>query len=495
MQALSKVGVIQYFKLRYLSILIIYFCYGFSTFTTISAIFWTKNFLNISAIELVQINFWVCTIPWTFKIVFSQFIESVSIFGNKRKSYIIIGAIFNGVGNIILISLANGYTWVNVVGPIYHQLLVSGVLIMSGFLIQDLVASTLCLELVENGQNQSTCSTEVKDEIGKVQVIGKMSFMLGTLLGTALGGYVADRYRFSDIVWFTIFIPLCSAISVFRLNVKLRDHESCYSSQITLVGVILILSSILSEFIKFPYNQEITFLVNLLFISLLLKLVCTNTRKVDLREIILIGIMIFAFRLDPPLGAGIKWWQIDVLKFDPEFFGLLRQVGYLLGFVSMWIFSSYLIKKDIASVVTVLAIINAILILPHLGMAYGLHEWTEAYIGFGARTIALIDPIIESPATSLMMVPISALSAYYAPNSNRATWFALTACWLNLATSGATLISKYLNKIFVIERGQYTEIPHLIMAKILIGFFLPIVVVFICNKFRKFLNNYHESTS
>ena len=61
------------------------------------------------------------------------------------------------------------------------------------------------------------------------------------------------------------------------------------------------------------------------------------------------------------------------------------------------------------------------------GSIYGLHEWTEANFGFGARTIAIVDAATASPFAQLSMIPLLTLIAYYAPAGRRATWFALMA--------------------------------------------------------------------
>src|SRR5207244_3575940 len=101
---------------------------------------------------------------------------------------------------------------------------------------------------------------------------------------------------------------------------------------------------------------------------------------------------------------------------------------------------------------------GTILALPSVGLIYGLHEWTEATFGFGARTISIIDAAAASPFVQLSMVPLLTLIAYYAPVGHRATWFALMASLMNLALVTSQLQTKYLNDIFVVGRGQYSEL-------------------------------------
>jgi hypothetical protein len=445
--------------------------------------FWIKNELALSPVELIHISFWVSA-PWTLKLIFSQFIDNISIAGNRRKSYILIGIFFILIGNIILISIANKFSWVNSLGSVYRQLMLAGILSAVGLVIQDLIADTLCAEVVDHKASPE----EIKNEIGVIQILGRMSLMLAVFVSTGLGGYAATHYHFSQMVWFTLLVPAFSLFAVFTLKTTITGQDNSYNPQIILIGVAIVLVSIILEVLDVPYNQEIVFFINLILIGLLFKKLVSGYKKQTIRELVLIGIMLFAYRIDPILGPANEWWQIDVLKFDPQFFSILSQIGSLLGFLGTWLFSSYLIKKDISWVIVTLAIISAVLFLPYIGLAYGLQDWTMQKFGFGAKTIALVDTVMEGPFSVVIMVPTLAIMTYYAPEHNKPTWFALTACFLNLALSGGTLLGKLLNNIFVVERGHYEQISNLLLAKLFFMLVVPIVVVWMCNKYRKLDN-------
>ena len=80
-----------------------------------------------------------------------------------------------------------------------------------------------------------------------------------------------------------------------------------------------------------------------------------------------------------------------------------------------------------------IAVASTLLAFPNIGLVYGLHQWTEATFGFGARSIAFVDAAASSPFVQLSMVPLLTLTAYYAPPGHRATWFALMASLMNIA--------------------------------------------------------------
>ena len=104
-----------------------------------------------------------------------------------------------------------------------------------------------------------------------------------------------------------------------------------------------------------------------------------------------------------------------MLKFDAAFYGVLRQTGAIIAIAAMWIFSKQLTEYSVTKVLFWIAVAGTILSLPNIGLFYGLHEWTEATFGFGARTIAMIDAATASPFAQLSMIPLLTLIAYYAP--------------------------------------------------------------------------------
>jgi BT1 family protein len=103
--------------------------------------------------------------------------------------------------------------------------------------------------------------------------------------------------------------------------------------------------------------------------------------------------------------------------------------------------------------------------------------WTERTLGFGARSIALIDEAAQSPLALLSTVPLLALVAVHAPPDQRATWFALIASLMSLAIVASQLLTKYLNLIFPIDRGAYDALPGLVLAVVAIAVVLPLTAI------------------
>ena len=148
----------------------------------------------------------------------------------------------------------------------------------------------------------------------------------------------------------------------------------------------------------------------------------------------------------------------------------------------MWMFSKQLTEYSVTKVLLWLSIAGAILSLPNIGLFYGLHHWTQEMFGFGARSIAVVDAATASPFANLSMIPLLTLIAFYAPAGRRATWFALMASLMNLALVAGQLQTKYLNQMFVIERGSYEALGPLLIAATAIGFLVPIAAIIVLGR-------------
>jgi hypothetical protein len=226
-----------------------------------------------------------------------------------------------------------------------------------------------------------------------------------------------------------------------------------------------------------PYSQELIFALSMAVICTMLVLVTRELEPGSRRAILYTAIVIFAFRATPSVGDGYFWWTLDVLKFDAEFYGVLRQTSAIIGIAALWLLARQLTEYSVAKTLLWLTVIGLLLSAPTIALYYGIQEWTEAHLGFGARSIALIDAAAASPFAQLSMIPLLTLIAYYAPAAHRATWFALMASLMNLALVMGQLGTKYLNMIFPVQRGDYGELGVLLLAAAALGFLVPMAAI------------------
>lgn len=479
---LSIFAPFKLIKRRYLPLLLIYFSYGASGFSSIAESFWVKENLELGASELVALGVWL-GIPWSIKMVFGQMVDSISIFGSRRKVYVYIGAFLMILGNLLLVALGGEYEIIQAYSKeaIY---IVSSVLMVIGFVMQDVVADTMSTEVVDN----SATKEEIRKELASIQVLGRLSLFFAIILTSGTGGWLAQHYSYETIFKISLLIPIISIIGINLAKLE-TPAKSPLSFKIFYGGLVFAIFTIFMGYNNFEYAQEIIFMVSLCVVLYMLFTIIKELDKRTTSAIISMMFIIFTYRAMPGVGPAMAWWQIDILGFDKAFFGTLAQIGSILGFAGLWLSSSYIIKQKITNIFVFLIIFSFVLSLPILGMYYNLHE----YLGISARTLALIDDTVASPFDQIAMVVMLSLVAIYAPKGKKGTWFALMASFMNLALSAKGLISKYLNEIFVVTReikkdgvvivsADYSKLDELFITVILLNLIIPLVVIFFVSK-------------
>jgi hypothetical protein len=202
--------------------------------------------------------------------------------------------------------------------------------------------------------------------------------------------------------------------------------------------------------------------------------------------------IVFVFRAVPGPGAGMTWFEIDVLFFDQQFLAFLALLTSTLTMVGMFILRPMMAEKSIAWVIVVLSIAFGILTLPNIGLYYGIYQWTESWSNgmIDARAIAIMDTMLESPLGQIAMIPMLAWIARSAPPHLKATFFAVMASFTNLALSAASLGTRYLNEWKTVSRevrdpvtdyvsvaSDYSNLGHLLIAVTVVGVVVPILTV------------------
>jgi hypothetical protein len=247
---------------------------------------------------------------------------------------------------------------------------------------------------------------------------------------------------------------------------------------------------------KVPFAQEIVFVGSVIIILFLMfKLIKELPENLRL-TIVGTAVIIFIFRAMPGPGPGLSWFEIDVLKFNEQFFSVLSLLASILTLAGIVLLRPFMANNSIAKIIVVLSIAGSILFLPSIGMYYGFHNWTSSLTSgvVDAKFIAIINTALESPLGQVSMIPLLAWIAKNAPSHLKATFFAVFASFTNLALSASSLLTKYLNQIFVVTRevkdkvsgdiqttADYSELGILLIVVTVLTLILPILFVFIIN--------------
>ncbi len=482
---------IRSMKRRYVPLLLIYFSYGLSGFSAIALSFWEKESLTLSTEQLISISVWVM-VPWTLKMVFGQMVDSVTLFGNRRKSYIFLGAFLMVIGSVILAGLAGRAEWLMWVGNQYVLYLLSAIFMTFGFVIQDVTADTMTTEVVsrtekKKGKLVKRPDEVVQSELSMVQLLGRLALSAAAFSVAGLGGWLAQNLPYETIFWMTLAIPLLSCIGVIFVRLeKVEDHDrKPLNKHILFWGLLFAMFSVFMAVQNFRFSQEIIFVVSLVLLSAMMVIITKDLPKAKFRVLALTLLVLFLYRVTPYTGPGLQWWMIDHLGFNAAFFGVLSQLGALVALLVLWIFSDFIANKPIRSVLIFLVVMDTLMSLPEMGLYLGVHDM----LGMSAQTVALFDTALGSPLVNISMVPLLALLAFHAPAGYRGTWFAIGASLMNLALSGGRIMTRYLNELFEVTREvrdefghvlvqeDYGELGILMVVRLAIAFVIPMVAI------------------
>jgi len=407
--------------------------------------------------------------------VFGELVDAVPIFGSQRRSYILIGAFCTATGLITLAGAAG--QWITMMPP--HQLYVMGsMLIVLGTVIQDVVADAMSTEVVarvdESGKLRP--DEDVRADLGMVQVLGRIFLSLGILAVAGLSGVLALYLPRETVFLVALVVPAISVTGVLLIRSETTERRPI--DWRILGGGLAFGAAVLALGLGgVPFAQEIVFIVSMGVICAMLVFVTRELDRKSRMTILYAAIIIFAFRSTPSVGDGYFWFSIDVLKFDEAFYGVLRQTSAIISIIAIWLLAKQITEYSVAKTLFWIAIAGTILSLPSIGLFYGVHHWTEQMFGFGARAIAFADTAASSPFAQLSMIPLLTLTAYYAPAGHRATWFALMASLMNLALVAGQLQTKYLNEMYAVGRGEYSELGVLLITVTAIGLIVPVAMI------------------
>lgn len=462
------------FRIEYLPLLMVYFAYGALGIIAVADSFWVRKELTLSPAALAQLGVWL-TLPWAMKMVFGELVDTVALLGSRRRAYVYLGASLIAAGLLLLAGAAG--KWLTFAKP-ETLYIAAQILTVIGVVLQDVVADAMSTEVVaRTGPDGSPRpQPEIDHDLGMVQILGRLALSLGAFSVAGLSGWLAAHLPYESVFLLGLVIPVISASGAFF--VKLESGEGRPTDWRILGGGIAFGIAIATiSLLDVPYAQELTFLLSLGVVITMLARVTSDIAPDTKLRILYAALIIFFFRATPGVGEGYRWFTMDVLGFDEAFYGVLNQIGAAIALVAAWLLSDTITRVPVARVLLWLTILGAILSLPTLLLVFRADVWTAENLGLDARGIAIIDAAAASPLAQLSMVPLLTLIAIYAPPARRAVWFALMASFLNLALIAGQLATKYLNWIFVIERGSYEELPALVVTALVLSLIIPLAAI------------------
>ncbi len=507
----------------YMPPLMVYLAAGVSGLTAIVGTFFIKDYLGLSAAFLAGLTFWT-GIPWALKMPLGHLVD---LTWRWKSLLVYLGAALIALSIGIMYGLITHTQAMASFMRIEAWYVLSALLAPVGYVIQDVVADAMTVEAVppvdERGrpypERQIKLMHTTMQTLGRIAVIGGLVavallnvtmfagvatmsaahkvdvyariYLLalaipvisigGVILGAIMQHHRAGRLRAEGIDEARIDRLLFQPAGKTRPNWWIFGGSLAFAAFTLTVGLGQV-----------PYAQEIIFCGSMAIVGFLIYRLLLELDPQIRRALVGTAVIIFAFRATPLPGPGATWFQIDVLGFDQEFLSVLSLIASGLALAGMLLLRPLMAKGSIAYLVALLTIVAGILSLPGIGLFYGVQDWTARWTGgvVDARFIAIIDTTLESPFAQVAMIPMLAWIARNAPSHLKATFFAVMASFTNLALSASSLLTRYLNEIFVVTRevrdratgaietaADYSELGLLLITVTLIAVLVPLVVI------------------
>ncbi|HKJ50838.1 MAG TPA: hypothetical protein VKB27_05020 [Gammaproteobacteria bacterium] len=511
------------FRWSYLPPLMIYLAAGVQGLTAIVGTFFIKEYLDLSAAFLAGLAFWA-GIPWVLKMPIGHLVD---LMWRRKALLVYLGAALITASILIMYGIIAHTAAMGAVFKVEGWFVIATLLAPTGYVIQDVVADAMTVEAVPviDEHGHAYPERDIKLMHTTMQTLGRFAIIGGlaavAILNITMFSGVENMSEtmkiqiYSEIYLMALAIPLLSVSGVLLGGMMLRrraarlrelgeDHEAIDKLLFapdektranwwilggSLAFVVFTLAVGISEV---PLAQEIIFIGSMAIVLFLMYRLLLELEPDARNMLVGTAVIIFVFRAVPLPGPGYGWFEIDQLAFDQQFLSVLSLIGSMLTLAGMVVLRPLMAHRSIAYVVVLLTIAGGILMLPNIGLYYGIQQWTSAHTGgiVDARFIAVVDTAIESPLGQIAMIPMLAWIARNAPSNLKATFFAVMASFTNLALSAASLGTKYMNEIYTITRevrdrvtgaitgvADYSELGQLLIVVTLIGVAAPLLSV------------------
>src|SRR5262245_25506648 len=188
-------------RAAYLPILVTYFAYGASGITAIALLYFEKDTLGLTPAEVASIGFWV-GLPWSMKMVVGVASDRYPILGHRRMPYLILGALCSLVGYGLLATVVQSK----------GAFLAAVVLATVGFMIQDVIADALSVEVARDDR-----------EVAQIQTLGRMALLAGTISVGYLSGVLAKAFGPRLVFGAAMLLPVLVVVVALVLRREPRE--------------------------------------------------------------------------------------------------------------------------------------------------------------------------------------------------------------------------------------------------------------------------------
>ena len=269
----SLLRPVRALRFAYVPLLMVYFAYGALGIIDVTRDIWIKESLTLSPSELASIAVWL-SLPWTVKMVFGEFVDSVPIFGSQRRAYILIGAACTASGLIVLAGAAGQWLTFLARDGLY---VLGALLIVFGTVIQDVVADAMSTEVVP--RSAPTGSRGPKTKSAPIsewcRCWGGSRLSVGILSVAGLSGWLARIYGRETVFLLALVVPAISVAGVFMVRSETSERRPI-DWRILGGGLAFGFAVLAIGLGGVPFGQEIIFLLSMAVVCTMLVYVTSD---------------------------------------------------------------------------------------------------------------------------------------------------------------------------------------------------------------------------
>ena len=260
--------------------------------------------------------------------------------------------------------------------------------------------------------------------------------------------------------------------------VKIIESSGINKTALSL-GLLIGATTLISSFLFGHEGQPIIFIV--LIIAVLYLMHTLTTHIPDRKLFYYSCAAVFLFRVIPSPVEPVEWYMMNKLKLDDEFFSQVRIISTIISTLLLISLSGYIRKSGVKQVLILCTVLDLFSNIPMLGLHYG-------FIPLNPEYVLYFDSAFSSTIGSLSMIPLHVLLCSYTPEKNKSTYIAITASFSNAALMAGDLITKHLNKIYVVSPDDFTVFGPLLISCLVISVILSTIGIILLYNYKPYVS-------
>lgn len=254
-------------------LLMVYFAYGATGLIAVAQTFWVKKALTLSPADLSSQAVWL-NIPWTVKMVFGELVDTVAIFGSRRRGYVYVGGALVAIGMLLLAGAAS--ETIPIASPVVLYIAASLVKVI-GLVLQDVVADAMSTEVVPrvDAEGKPRAKDAIDRELGMVQVLGRLALSSGVFTTAGLAGWLASEISYATVFLLGLVVPVISVSGAMMINLEAPERRAIVWN-ILAGGLVFGAFVVVLGIAQVPFGSEIVFAVSLAVIIWMLRRIAGN---------------------------------------------------------------------------------------------------------------------------------------------------------------------------------------------------------------------------